>query len=259
MKKFLLSLIALLAMVSAKADTFAPILSDGKSWVCESIWMTWNEEHPLTTRMFKYEVAGERIIGDKECKVVKGQWLDNGDELPEYTLLEEDGKLYLCGEGYGASESFLPLIDMTLGLNDEASDLENGSKMKAIEVNVKTVKGEDRKELVMVYGKGVAAGASDTDVVATWVEGIGSSSDNFIYLFQRPADSFLSWHMMECYDNGELIFTNEEFSYPIAGIKAPAVGGDEADSVLFDLFGRRVASPCKGRLYITSGGKKLRF
>ena len=116
---FLFSIVCLLAMVSAKADTFAPILSDGKSWVCESIWMTWNEEHPLTTRMFKYEVAGERIIGDKECKVVKGRWLDNGDELPEYTLLEEEGKLYLYGEGYGASESFLPLIDMTLGLNDE--------------------------------------------------------------------------------------------------------------------------------------------
>lgn len=216
-KRLCFCVACLCTIATIDAESYKPILSDGKSWIVEEVYLTFVQEHPLASRLIRYEVGENVTVNDKQAKTVRGEYLEEGHASFEYTFIEEDGKLYLYDVGW--SYSLLPLIDMTLDLNEPVTDPYSSAEMKAIEVNAKTVNGSQRKELVMAYRSGTSI--SPDCVVATWVEGVESSSDDFIYPFPKPTGSYYYRHLLECYDNGELIFTNEDFSYPIAGIINP--------------------------------------
>lgn len=245
--------ISLITAIATSAETYEPILSEGKTWILEEIYDSFKPGQSLASRLIRVEIIDEATEQDKQVKVVLGEYIESGNAAFRRSLYEEEGKLY-CR--IGGNEYFSLLIDMTLGLNETVTDSSGEIEMKAIEVNTKNVNGTPRKELVMAYSSGM--GYQPDFVAATWVEGVGSSSDEFITPIPRPLGSWYYRHLLECYDNGELIFTNMDFSHPIANLDCVEVA-EKSDEKLFDLFGRSVTQPRKGSLYVTSGGRKIRY
>lgn len=92
---------------------------------------------------------------------------------------------------------------------------------------------------------------------AYWVEGIGSSKEFFMTVSIVPTHlHFPSAVMLACYENGECIFTQEDFdSLPTAVDNVTKT--TQENTPTYDVNGRRMIQPYKGKAYIKDGRKYL--
>ncbi len=76
---------------------------------------------------------------------------------------------------------------------------------------------------------------------------------------ELPTGNYYYKLMLACYDNGELIFTrNDFFSEPdVNGITLTPMAMS-VDTRMYDTLGRHVENPKKGQMYITKEEKRIK-
>lgn len=108
----------------------------------------------------------------------------------------------------------------------------------------------DTIEVRGITRRRIFIGDSKLDI---WVEGIGAYCDGWPSSLPRhnAYDCILA-----CYENGELIFTQEDFFAPAVttGISLTETT-QKADDAIYDLQGRRVDKPTSNNIYIQRGRK----
>ena len=91
-----------------------------------------------------------------------------------------------------------------------------------------------------------------------WVEGIGSRSA-FEIIPEMESELappyILEDYMVECYDNGELIFTKDDFYNTTTGIKN-VTAEDQKSADMYSISGVKIAKPEKG-MYIQNKRKYI--
>lgn len=91
-----------------------------------------------------------------------------------------------------------------------------------------------------------------------WVEGIGSRNafDIIPEMESELAPPYiLEDYMVECYDNGELIFTKDDFYNTTTGIKN-VTAEDQKNADVYSVSGVKIAKPEKG-IYIQNKRKYI--
>ncbi len=208
-------------------------LVPGKSWTMAR----GNEE-------FTVSVDRDTIIRGISAVVLKTS------EGKKFVAAEEKGRIYLFPEHLGPVD---PMENALLLCSNGIYWLTDWNTGKLIisegdrgtwSTNELTVGDRTFKEYIIALRSG--------EVVASWVDGVGAP-DSRSWAVVMPED-FQTLRMIDCRQDGEVIFSAEDFTYQ-SGIRE--VNADAArSSAAYDLQGRRVANPTRG-LYILNGKKQL--
>ena len=163
---------------------------------------------------------------------------------------EENGKLYATGMG---EEGFSLLLNFGLCKGDRAGifslpfedEVPNVYVQEVDTIEVRGCKYRRLKLSAKYFGEDVY-----------WVDGIGANYDDWYTVFAKHNADYS--YMLECYDNGKLIFTKDDFSKaPIVnGIKQPMIS-DAREGKKYDLSGRSIMLPQRGSVYIKNGEKHI--
>lgn len=241
--KLLFLLFALLLGNYAKAQEYLPLLTEGKVWHC-----VWNIEGSFVSDgvwPYRVTVSGDSIINGKTYKRLITEFTDSVPRVSGWTIERnyaayEDNKcVYIYDEynKYGGDEK---ILDFNLHKGDVAKEF-----------------GEVVKEEDYVEAYGVVRRRLNIDTDAIWVEGVGCNTDwGLIPNKAVPYDVEL--YVLDCWENGKLIFTQNDFSKMSTGIKPVNCGSDERRTMLFDLSGKLLQKPGKG-VYIKNGRKVLQL
>lgn len=243
-----ISICALLIAMCANAED---LLVDGKSWLCEREYRQLNSELEWvsTTQRYTIEVVKDTIVDKKICKLMLSTMEGETNKIIGY---EENGIIYHVFSVWNNPQRnlFLPYLNFnankgetlqTYYIMDEDCILSPDGYITV--TDIKAIKG--RKVMTMSNG-------------AQWVEGIGASLGENHWLtdifYAMPTDPG-TWiidrdEMLECRQDGELIWSSSDF----ADIRIVAFRKD-AQSIIFDLQGRRVVKPIEGHCYIRSSKK----
>ena len=234
MKQLLTILFLLLASV-VNAQGYLPILKQGRVWKCMVATPSWDVPRPFTVT-----VAGDTIVNERKMFKVsvvydKLEGYKNREDcvMPAY---EENGQVWTLGEpGYDKATL---LIDMSLHEGDKIAVGTVGN------VDTITVSGVKRKRIK----------ANGFDGGVYWVEGIGASHDFWAGYDGKISNGEYAY-MLECYDNGELIFTKDDFRTGLAdGINQVTRNVKDADA-MYDIGGRYIKETQPGKVYIKGGLK----
>ena len=200
MNKMILTLLGLLIMTSASASsqpTFIPILSEGKSW--EVATVSWDYENfpnsNDTTGYYTISVCGDTIVNNLACKKIEIVANNNSQSSRTAIAYEEDGKVWNVRE-----DGELVLI-FDIGLHE--SDLIDPGHV--LQEDYISVKGINRKRLL------IDSGIDSDDYCYYVVEGIGISTDEWIPNLGVGFENEYAI-MLSCKENGEIVFTREDFS-----------------------------------------------
>lgn len=200
MKKIILTLLGLLMITSASAasqTTFKPILSEGKSW--EVATVSWDYENfpnsNDTTGYYTVSVCGDTIVNNLTCKKIEIVPKGNQNSSKTAVAYEKDGKVWNVRE-----DGELVLI-FDIGLHE--SDLIDPGHV--LQEDYISVKGINRKRLL------IDSGIDSDDYCYYVVEGIGISTDEWIPNLGVGFENEYAI-MLSCKENGEIVFTREDFS-----------------------------------------------
>ncbi|MBD5327131.1 MAG: hypothetical protein HDR99_01470 [Bacteroides sp.] len=221
------------------------IFTRGKSWT-----MARGDE------MFTVSVVGDTLIrGVPATRLIDS----NGKD---YAVIEDHGIIYTFFDRYGEKSPLsnaVPLMNQNLSegramiryilgqeydWDKDANGQTNRYKCHVSKINTLVVNGVERKEWVLEDEGG--------NVIASWVDGIGSPDANSWPEMEMPADYDL--RMIDCRQDGEVIFTAEDFTHQ-SGIREVSADGTNRAGA-YDLQGRRVDHPTRG-LFIINGKKTL--
>ncbi|MDE6512665.1 MAG: leucine-rich repeat domain-containing protein [Muribaculaceae bacterium] len=217
----------------------AKIITPGKSWTMA------RGSETLT-----FTVDRDTLVRDVPCRVIACS------DGKEYIATEESGMVYAFSDRFGEADpdyNAFPIagsgeIDQRIyRVNGaECAYMEYGLWMidNAVDLNVN---GRPFKEYLIAENND-----NSGNVVASWVDGVGAP-DSKSWAVVMPED-FQTLRMIDCRQDGEVIFTAEDFTYQssISEISADAA----ARQGVYDLQGRRVTTPTRG-LYIIDGKKQL--
>lgn len=154
------------------------------------------------------------------------------------TAYEEDGKIY-----YGDGKE--PLMDFSMHKGD-AIGWQNVHEEDYIEV-----RGVKYRRLELYPDGGTKY------YKRYWVEGIGASCCLAMNTGEDIHAISEITYLESCYDNGQLIFSHDDFYLPaITGIAAVKPSAP-TDGKAYDLSGRRISQPAKNGIYIKDGHKHL--
>ena len=87
-----------------------------------------------------------------------------------------------------------------------------------------------------------------------WIEGVGSEHNSYITMFSIPTNGSTT-ELQECGIGDKRIFVRENFG-PSSGV-ATITHAPKTEPLVFDMAGRPVLRPEKGRIYIVSGKKRV--
>lgn len=243
--KYLILLLLSFIGANANAQDFLPILVEGRVWNCEYNIIDGYEIRDLTI-----EIKGDTVVGEHNCKkaiVSSTNYYGNPYSIVE-PCFEENGRLYcfdpedLDGD-MGSRENYtVPCLicDFNLGVGDDAW-FGTVHKVDTIEVH-----GVQRRRIFL-----------DDEDYDIWVEGIGPSTDLWPSMRPRATDGHVIY-LKSCYDeNGNLIFSQEDFLAPatngIDGVEATSA----KDGAIYDLTGKAIQTPKRNEIYIKDGRKRI--
>ena len=158
--------------------------------------------------------------------------------------LEKDKKVFSYNE---ETKEFVTIMDFNLHKGDNVGTLGDCILNEdSIEV------GGNRYHRYTMY-------RGNDEESAYWVEGIGSSRDFWMANDLIPTGNYYYDLMLECYDNGKLIFTRDDFfSDSVCNGLALIPMAEGADLRMYDALGRLLKTPKKGQIYITKGKKNIK-
>ena len=212
MKKLLFLFTMMLSPMLASA--YRPFVVEGKRWECTM----WNEAHVTKVT---YTIQGDTVINNQPCKklYVKYEY-DSGrkTEYFEHGIFEQERKVYTIG-GFQSNTALL-LYDFSLEEGDVIVIKQNSNdwwEYKVTVLSVDTIINSKKQPFRrMLIRTGVVDELGNyvdkppyTEI--EWIEGIGSS--------RGPKDSYYWWNdstpgkdMDACYEDGECIFTADDFN-----------------------------------------------
>ena len=200
MKKIIFTLLGMLMITSASAasqTTFMPVLSEGKSWEVATI--SWDYENfpnsNDTTGYYAVSVCGDTIVNNLTCKKI--EIVPNGNQKSSKTAVayEKDGKVW----NVNSNGEMVLIFDIWLHQNGGVGA---GYVVKEDYISVN---GLNRKRLL------IDSGIDSDDYCYYVVEGIGISSDKWVSNLGVGNENEYTI-MLSCSENGEIVFTKEDFS-----------------------------------------------
>lgn len=245
----------MILLLSFSMSSFAqpkPLLTEGKKWECV---MTGDSPDFTTTLYYYYSITvGEEVENNgKIYRKMYGNYddatLKENPSLKNYTFLayEKNGKIYEAGEG----TDYL-MMDFNLRKGDkldvrtsEEGDAVNGYSV--IDEDTIIVKGRSYRRMRIGYNGNTSS---------YWVEGIGAAQEMFMTLF--PSSFYGLSSMISCYENGECIFTKDDFNATATSVQS-AKEDAKGECELYDIMGRKVSKPGKGKVFISKGKKHIAF
>ena len=239
MRKILFIIIALTAVLHATAQSYLPILQDGKEWLFQLEIRSYEAPYSPVTKQLREWIDGDTIVGDvRYWKHYREDVAYQSTETQTYRqLLREDGqKVYAKSMDNEAEETLL--YDFGIGVGERFNDL-------------LTVDGTD---VVCAYGSNLKR--IDFGQVK-WVEGVGSSHSLSNPYGQMLSDG-ITRRLLECRVDGQCIFTQQDF------LSAPVVTGINGASTvrhdkqpIYDLQGRRLPQQPQRGMFIKDGKKVM--
>ena len=200
MKKIIFTLLGLLMITSASAasqTTFMPVLSEGKSWEVTTI--SWDYENfpnsNDTTGYYAVSVCGDTIVNNLTCKKIEIVPKGNQKSSKTAVAYEKDGKVW----NVNSNGEMVLIFDIGLHQYDE---VDAGYVVKEDYISVN---GFNRKRLL------IDSGIDSDDYSYYVVEGIGISSDKWVSKLGIGNENEYTI-MLSCSENGEIVFTKEDFS-----------------------------------------------
>lgn len=251
MKKLLPIVFALLCISTAGAEEYKPMLTDGKMWKC----VTKGDHFNSGDASFTVTVVGDTIVNGKACKKLQYDGETEFGKKIDYCRVayEEDGKVYTKDLPFyfEYEDKFILVFDFNMHKNDKTAD------------DHTTVEAED---YVYVDGEKVHRvkfGITDRNGISpVWVEGVGPNTDFILftpptYIPTTTGGSDIDY-MLECYDNGKLIYTADDFlkGWDTNGIALPTAE-KTARGNAYDISGKPTNAPHKGEIYIRDGKKQV--
>ena len=226
-------------------EAYRPMLTEGRSWVavrttsCKDMYPFLEDYEIVKT------VSRDTVIDGHSCKIIENVRKDTGGKY-ETILLEEDRVIYW----YDESKEFVRWMDFNLHLGDdiyEGFDEFAGGRYYVL--------SEDTVEVNGIAYRRLGIGHVNYGPFEYWVEGVGDSEWG---LDDLPLISTMGiyTYMKACYENGECIFTKDDFYKEAAGIDAIQATPDVEDGAVYDLQGRRLHHTVPG-INIVNGKKIL--
>lgn len=254
MKRIVLLSIVMFVLLGAKAQQSAsePILEDGKAWKWQHVSAFGEDENYV----FMVKVIGDTVIEGRKCKLMESSTIMYMSELNNshvFAACEEDGKIYEYIKQYNF---FYPVLDMSLRVGDKVSILDmNGAPMddafnRVVCEDYIEVFGKTRRRLQLSRRND----DDDVDPKLYWVEGIGFNNDLSRLTDYPVPGGWYRYEMLECYKDGELIFTREDFDAEPCTVADVLVESERTG--IYDLKGIKHDRAVKG-LNIING--KLTF
>lgn len=208
------------------------LFEDGKSWLCE----TRKFSESSTQTSFEAVVSGDTIVNG--CQATRLCLFDEaGCEVQTYAVSEEDGLVSVYSD---IVNDFVPLMDFNKHTGDIIDGILEVKNEKSINVN-----GVERRMLSL--GK-----PNMEEEICCWVEGIGANINIYITLFPSPIGHYT--YIVKCFKDGQCIFTEDDFRNLTNNIARVENEKSEIMSV-YDLNGRLIECPQKGKVYVMSSKK----
>lgn len=201
MKATFMSILVLLGL-QAYGRNYQPLLSDGKSWTMYQTNTSPAHGHDAS---YTCTVDKDTVVNGHACKVVVCRKEEYSNK---FVMMETGGKLLYFDPD---TERFLPILDFSLHAGDDVGEW--GRVLTEDEI---LVGDRMRKRLFIGEGSQIAC-----VVKAIWVEGVGSSDDSWITLMGRHIGDYSC--MTECRENGEIVFTQEDFCKPEEQVYQPVL------------------------------------
>lgn len=270
-KLILISLVCIIATMSKAQEpsSQSKFFEDGKSW----LWAGYHRviQMDSTRWYFKTDttywtetVVGDTIVEGRHAKkLLLGDSLGVPNEPHRYKIyLEENGAIYEYGSHPEKSDSlcFCPYMDFNLpvGYSVFHKSISGDTYYLFDVMNVETINvcGIERRKLTL---------GNKSGVWGYWVEGIGADTNMAYMTIVIPPSSTTTgtyWSgIVKCFQNGECIFTADDFLMSTDGIKDVEVSEKDAtlseDAPLYDLSGRKVTGTPRSGIYIKGGRKVL--
>lgn len=232
MRCFYISVLVFTSLIGLGQEvrSYEPYLVDGKSWTFEQ-YNGFNELigiHSIT-------VVGDTLAFGKSCKK-----LENSNRPGVCSLsFEEDYKVFDIVSGTSR-----PLYDFSVQVGDKILfSLEDNEPIETMSVI--------KDEFIEVHGKKWRRIIFDGGI--SWIEGIGSESGNGMTLYEAPFGYYSK--LLQCCENGNIIFTNEDFYVKPAGVENITVEDTGSQKCIYNLMGQRVANTIPGQIYLYQGKK----
>ena len=237
-RKLLSFLLCMFAMVST-AQTYMPVLSEGKVWR----YATVNRyERTDTTGYYNVTVSGDTIVNHFVCKKILVQNENGLYPCHTFVAYEDGGKVYKVKDNV-----FTLLFDIGLQKGDNIENL------ALVVAESETVINGIRRRIIVVDSMVDHFGEEYYYLI---IEGVGVSKDEFIPNFNLGNnDEFCT--LVSCTDKGTIIISEESLRNIETGIKSPTFT-NRKDDAYYDLNGIKILIPQKGYLYICNG-KKIVF
>lgn len=73
-----------------------------------------------------------------------------------------------------------------------------------------------------------------------------------------PTSGFESTYLIECYGNGKLVFSRDDFTNGLATNGVANISAeDKTDNKVYDISGGQINTPQKGEVFIKNGEKRI--
>lgn len=236
-----LTIMFLLLVSFAEAQEYRPMLTDGKEWHCfRRVALSDVDWEPNGEWTYTIKVVGDSVINGVAYKKMCREYtqdVPSGERRCTYfAAIEKDRKVYSYHE-----EGDVLYLDFSL----HEGDCVTGNP-EFVVTNEETFEAKNRQYRRLVLNGYV------------WVEGIGCRNAFEIIpeMGSELAPPYiLEDYMVECYDNGELIFTKDDFYNTTTGIKN-VTAEDQKSADVYSISGVKIAKPEKG-IYIQNKRKYI--
>lgn len=240
-KKLLLNIVLCLITLSTFAQEYRPMLTDGKEWHCfRRVALSDVDWDPNGEWTYTIKVVGDSVINGvaykKMCREYTQDVPSGEGRCTYFAAIEKDRKVYSYHE-----EGDVLYLDFSLHKGDCVTDYP-----EFVVTNEETFEAKNR-----TYRRLVLSGF-------VWVEGIGCRNAFEIIPemgIELAPPYILEDYMVECYDNGELIFTQDDFYNTTTGIESVTTE-DPKRYTRQRSSGVKIAKPEKG-MYIQNNRKYI--
>ena len=254
--------------VKADESDYSPLLTDGKVWIFEQpvIVYGWPTSGEDGTYFLKSSLS---VVEDIEYDGKKGKRIlvhCLNDDVPEkikdmgwtedhtHDLYEIDRVVYW----HSPYDNMVPILHFDLEVSDNILILGHPSYLN-LWVSAKdtfSLNGRTLKRWIIQS----QVHQSDPNLYDIIIEGIGNTFGAFGYLNLPEHDNgviYFEPKLLEVYDNGELIFTFDDFFTNLEASMNEIYTPEVEDNSIYDMFGRRLSQEPEKGIYIRNGKKYI--